>query len=75
MNTAEIIYQKARALPEDDAREVLDFLEFLEAKRQRGEDETAYLLREPANARRLLKAAENIRAGTNTTQRELLPDD
>ncbi len=75
MNTAEIIYREAQALPETEAREVLDFLEFLKAKRTRGEDETAYLLREPANARRLLKAAENIRAGTNITARELLPDD
>lgn len=75
MNTAEIIYQEAKGLPESEAREVLDFLEFLKAKRQRGEDETAYLLREPANARRLLEAAENIRNGTNITVRELLPDD
>jgi len=35
-------------------------MEFLETKR-RGESETAYLLQEPANARRLL-AADNIRA-------------
>jgi hypothetical protein len=36
MNTAELIYQEAKALPEADAREVLDFLEFLKAKRARG---------------------------------------
>lgn len=75
MNTAELIYQEAKALPESDAQEVLDFVEFLKAKRQRGEDETAYLLREPANARRLLKSVENIRAGKGITVRELLPDD
>jgi hypothetical protein len=36
MNTAELIYQEAKELPEADAREVLDFLEFLKAKRARG---------------------------------------
>lgn len=73
MNTAELIYQKAKALPEVEAREILDFMEFLETKR-RGESETAYLLQEPANARRLL-AADNIRAGRCIEGRELLPDD
>jgi hypothetical protein len=28
MNTAELIYQEAKNLPETEAREVLDFLEF-----------------------------------------------
>ncbi len=74
MNTAELIYQKAKALPEAEAREILDFVEFLEAKR-RGEKETSYLLQEPANARRLLAAAENIRAARCIEERELLPDD
>ncbi len=74
MNTAELIYQKAKALPEVEAREILDFMEFLETKR-RGESETAYLLQEPANARRLLAAADNIRAGRSIEERELLPDD
>lgn len=74
MNTAELIYQKAKALPEAEAREILDFMEFLETKR-RGEIETAYLLQEPANARRLLAAADNIRAGRCIEERELLPDD
>ncbi|MGZ8183669.1 MAG: DUF2281 domain-containing protein [Methylobacter sp.] len=74
MNTAELIYQKAKALPEVEAREILDFMEFLETKR-RSESETAYLLQEPANARRLLAAAENIRAGRCIEERELLPDD
>lgn len=60
MNTAELVYSKTKAMPDSDAREILDFVEFLEAKR-RSENETAYLLREPANARRLLTAVENLR--------------
>jgi len=35
MNTAELIYQEAKDLPETEAREVLDFVEFLKAKRRR----------------------------------------
>ncbi len=35
MNTAELIYQESKELPEFDAREVLDFVKFLKAKRQR----------------------------------------
>jgi hypothetical protein len=35
MNTAELIYQESKELPETEAREVLDFVEFLKAKRQR----------------------------------------
>ena len=35
MNTAELIYEKAKALPEADAQEILDFLEFLNVKRGR----------------------------------------
>jgi hypothetical protein len=61
MSTAELIYQEAKDLPEADAREVLDFVEFLKAKRRRGEDETAYLLKEPANARDLLEAVRELR--------------
>lgn len=33
MNTAEQIYEKAKQIPEAEAREVLDFMEFLQAKR------------------------------------------
>jgi hypothetical protein len=62
MNTAELIYSKTKVMPDTAAREVLDFVESLKAK-LRSENETAYLLREPANARRLLAAAANIRAG------------
>lgn len=32
MNTAERIYQEAQTLPEAQAKEVLDFLEFLKSK-------------------------------------------
>ena len=42
---------------------------------QRSEEETAYLLKEPANARRLLVSVENSRLGRNIEQHELLPDD
>lgn len=45
------------------------------ARLQRGEDETTYLLKEPANARRLLESVANWRAGRHIEQRELLPDD
>lgn len=74
MNTAELVYSKTKAMPDREAQEILDFVEFLESKR-RSENETAYLLREPANARRLLAAAANIRAGRCIEERELLPDD
>ena len=73
--TADLIYQEAKDLPEPEAQEVLDFVAFLKAKRGRGEDETAYLLKEPANARRLLEAVANIRSGRHIKERELLPDD
>jgi antitoxin YefM len=36
--------------------------------------ETEYLLRSPANARRLLRSLEDARAG-NVVERELLPDE
>ena len=35
MNTVELIYQETKDLPENEAREVLDFVEFLEAKLRR----------------------------------------
>ncbi|MCX7096814.1 MAG: DUF2281 domain-containing protein [Methylococcales bacterium] len=35
MNTAELIYQESKELPEFEAQEVLDFVAFLKAKRQR----------------------------------------
>ena len=41
MNTAELIYQESKELPEFEAWEVLDFVAFLKAKRQRKEQEIA----------------------------------
>ncbi|MDP2904254.1 MAG: DUF2281 domain-containing protein [Methylovulum sp.] len=35
MNIVELIYQEAKDLPETEAREVLDFVEFLKVKRRR----------------------------------------
>lgn len=35
MNTAELIYEESKGLPETEAREVLDFVEFLKAKMQK----------------------------------------
>jgi hypothetical protein len=35
MNTVELICQETKDLPETEAREVLDFVEFLKAKRRR----------------------------------------
>jgi hypothetical protein len=75
MNTAELIYRQAKNLPEAAAREVLDFIEFLHAKERRSEDETAYLMREPANARDLLEAAAELRDHKAYPAHELLPDD
>ncbi|HHJ39139.1 MAG: hypothetical protein AXA67_11420 [Methylothermaceae bacteria B42] len=73
--TTEKIIEVVRELPEEEAREVLKFIEFLRFRRLAGEDETAYLLKEPANRRRLLEAVENIRKGQHVEAKELLPDD
>ncbi len=73
--TTERIIEVVRELPEEEAREVLKFIEFLCFRRLAGEDETAYLLKEPANRRRLLEAVENIRKGQHVEAKELLPDD
>lgn len=35
MNTAALIYQVSKELPENEAREVLDFVAFLKTKKQR----------------------------------------
>jgi hypothetical protein len=75
MNTADLIYLEAKELPEAQAREVLDFVEFLKAKQRHGEDETAYLLREPANARDLLEAVKELQEKQTYQAKELLPDD
>ena len=45
MNTAELIYEKSKQLPEPLVHQVLDYLEFLETKyRQEIESETLYVL-------------------------------
>ncbi len=75
MNTAHLIYEEAKDLPEALTKEVLDFVQFLKAKHQHGEEETAYLLKEPANARDLLEAVEELRERKGYQVRELLPDD
>jgi len=46
MNTAELIYQNVKTLPEPEAREVLDFVEFIQLKRSRERE----VLREEALA-------------------------
>lgn len=35
MSIVDLIYQETKGLPENEAKEVLDFVEFLKAKRQR----------------------------------------
>jgi len=75
MTTAELIYREAKTLPEPEAQEVLDFVEFLKGKLQRGEEETAYLLKEPANARDLLEAVRELHDQRRYSPRELLVDD
>ncbi len=42
MNTAELIYQETKDLPEAQAREILDFVKFLKTKRQRAADDAAH---------------------------------
>jgi hypothetical protein len=39
MTIAETIFEQVRTLPEADAREILDFVEFLKAKRKRDHEE------------------------------------
>ena len=46
MNIAELIYQETRGLPETEASEILDFVEFIKVKRRRVlEGTTAFQLR------------------------------
>lgn len=74
--TAEKILELIRALPEKKALEVLDFAEFLQSRTNvEQHDETAYLMREPANRERLLQSVRNIQSGNNIQKHELLPDD
>ncbi|RMD69086.1 MAG: hypothetical protein D6819_07855, partial [Gammaproteobacteria bacterium] len=57
----EKIVELLKDMPEEQAQEVLDFAEFVYARHCL--DETAYLLKDPANRQRLLEAVANIRAG------------
>lgn len=46
MLTKERIIEKVRALPESVLKEVNDFIDFLEIKRKKGENEWAWLARD-----------------------------
>lgn len=50
MNTAEIIYERAKNLPEPLAREVLDFVNFITLKRERAETENLILAQQSSLA-------------------------
>jgi hypothetical protein len=55
----------------DAGLDVQDCAEFVKAQHRPDEDETAYLLREPANARDLLEAAKELREKQTNPAREL----
>lgn len=74
-STAEKILELIRALPEKKALEVLDFAEFLQSRTNVEHNETAYLMKEPANRERLLQSVRNIQSGNNIQKHELSPDD
>ncbi|MHB1292542.1 MAG: DUF2281 domain-containing protein [Sulfuricella sp.] len=50
MNTAEIIYERAKNLPEPLAREVLDFVNFITLKNERADSENLMLAQQPSLA-------------------------
>ncbi|MBZ0093910.1 MAG: DUF2281 domain-containing protein [Sulfuricella sp.] len=50
MNTAEIIYERAKNLPEPLAREVLDFVNFITLKNERAETENLMLAQQSSLA-------------------------
>jgi len=66
MNTAEQIYQHVKALPESAAREILDFVEFIEAKRKLAEAGPSFSRSERLER---MRAARGVWA-----QRDDLPD-
>lgn len=70
--TLERIHEQLSQLNQEALEGLLHFLETLPK-----EDETAYLLRNPANGERLLRAVKNIEARQNLVQRPLtdLPSD
>lgn len=66
MNTAEQIYEHVKALPESTAREILDFVEFVEAKRK---------LTEASQSLSRVKRLEKMRVARGLwAQRDDLPD-
>lgn len=50
MNTAEIIYERAKNLPEPLAREVLDFVNFITLKKEHAETENLMLAQQSSLA-------------------------
>ena len=66
MNTAERIYEHVKALPESTAREILDFIEFIEAKRKLAETGQAFSHNERLNKMRVARGL--------WAQRDDLPD-
>jgi hypothetical protein len=76
MNTAELIYQNAKNVPDFEAREILDFMEFLQEKRARGfgsSEENAVTLEEHAawceRLRRLIDSQPTTDGDTAITMR------
>lgn len=51
MNTAEIIYERTKNLPEPLAREVLNFVDFITLKREHAETENLMLAQQSSLAR------------------------
>ncbi|MBF0154729.1 MAG: hypothetical protein HQL64_13390 [Magnetococcales bacterium] len=58
MNIAEKIYHKARNMPEELAREVLDFMMFMEQRQRVRQDDSEEHETEPETMMRLVKAAQ-----------------
>lgn len=75
MNTAELIYQKAKEIPEVEAREVLDFMERLRAKREqgvsKGEEEKPITLAEHAAWVEQMRAITAAQPMTHTTVEDM----
>ncbi len=58
MNTAEKIYDKARNMPEELAREVLDFMLFVEQRQRARKNASDERETDPESMMRLVKAAQ-----------------
>jgi hypothetical protein len=79
MNTAELIYQKTKDLPEPEALEILDFVEFLRRKRGLGEpdeehaatEEKAMSLEEHSALVERMRAITAIQPMTRTTVEDM----